>query len=278
MLHPDSTRRIADIENMAKLFREKGYQKTANRILTFVEILKTDEIPTDFLKRLDLIFNLFRGEFIGKLPVGQDFRKRCFDEIGRTIFRAIRRTHPTFNQAILVIYPFLKTLNKGIGVTGSIAEGLGHQAIKDKNLTFHLYCYAYLVTIEGVFDELARILYFFTVVSKSNVPTIQHLRKMTVWRVLRSFKTPPVFLEGWNEKNHIRNAIGHARVYYDSASDKVRFVNIRPKTGKVVYDRTLSTAEFWEMALELEDSVQAFLHAMLLVRLYDLVASPNPYQ
>jgi len=278
MLHKDADRRKADIAAMAKLTEEKGYKKTAAAILSFANILDQNQVPPDFLKRLDSLYALFEQEFIANMPEGQDFRKRCFEEIKKTVFAAIGRMHPIFSQAILVTFPFLQKLNHAKSITGFLADELSKQTIKDKRVVLHLYCYAYLITVEGVFDELARMLYFLTVVSKDNIPSVQDLEKMEVWDILKKSTTTPVFLERWDEKKHVRNAIGHTRIYYDSAKDEVRFVDVEPKSGKTTYDKIMKLSEFMKMALELEDSVEAFIYTIMMLRIYDFILSPNPYQ
>jgi hypothetical protein len=116
-----------------------------------------------------------------------------------------------------------------------------------------------------------------TIVQKNNIPKREDLDNMTVWNILENLPITPVFLERWAEKNHIRNAIGHARVTYDSASKQVRFIDV-DKQGAVSYDSgNIPFSGFAEMALELEDSLTAFLHFFLLLRIHGLITSTNPY-
>ena len=137
MLYPDSDRRIADINKIADLFNEKGYQRTSKEILDFAEILREKQIPLDFLKRLDSLFNLFQNEFAESLSIGQDYRKRCFGEIKETVLKAIRRMGVvTYSQALLVIFPLLRKLNHARRITGEIGEALKGKMISDKNVIF----------------------------------------------------------------------------------------------------------------------------------------------
>jgi hypothetical protein len=272
MLHPDSDRRIKEMTKMADLFKEKGYDRTANKILEFAEIQKEKDVPSDFMKKLDDVFDLFQTEFEKLLPVGQDYRKRCFEEIKSIVFKAIGRMHPAFAQAILKIHPSLKRLNHGRRITGEIADELSRKQIKDENVLFHLYCFAYLIMVEGIFDELARVLFFFLVVENKRIPTPQELRKMNVWKILREFKPTPVFLENWPEKKNIRNAIGHATVFYDSLKKEARFID-----EIAGYDKILSLNQFMEMGLQLDDSVAAFTYIIILLKLYDFIMSKNPF-
>jgi hypothetical protein len=279
MLHPDSERRIVDIQQMANLFEEKKYHRTATKILTFVEILKGKTVPSDFLKRLDAVFDIFQEEFVNELPVGGDYRKRCFEEIKRIVLEAIGRMHPDFAKTLLVIYPFLHRLNEANKVTGAIADELARKQIKDKLIVFHLRCYGYLILVEGIFDELARMLFFLKTVSKTNIPSNQDLERLTVWKILDLSKPTPVFLENWEEKNHIRNSIGHSRTEYDPKSDTARFIDIDNKKGNAItYDSgIIKMSEFAEKALELEDSLASFYYVLILLRIYDFIISENPY-
>jgi hypothetical protein len=276
MLHPDSQRRLADISDMAKLFEAKGYTKTAGAIVAFSRILEQDKIPPDVLDQLDSVFNVFEQEFVVNLPVGKGYRQRCIEEIRRIIFQAVGRTFPDTNKALLVLLPLLGRLKEGKVFLGSVAPLLSNGKINDRNVLFHIQCYAYLVTVEGIFDELARVLYFLTIVSKNSVPKIQDLEALSVWEVSARLGTT-VLLDNWTEKNHIRNAIGHARASFDAEKNEIHFLDIDPRSGKTTYDERKTLESFIELGLELEDSVDAFVYTMMLLRLYDLIVSSNPY-
>ena len=91
MLYSDSERRIAEIVKLSDLFKQNGYLKTAKDILSFTTILEGDNIPSDFLKRLDSVFKVFHIDFEKKIPVGQEYRKDVFEEIANTTLGAIGR-------------------------------------------------------------------------------------------------------------------------------------------------------------------------------------------
>ena len=278
MLHPDADRRIDDIQKMSELFKEKRYTKTAREILTFAEILKGNKVPTDFLEKLDSLFDLFHKDFVENFPVGQKYRQKCFKEIRGVIFGAVVSTYPKFNQVVLSLYPFIQRLNHGRKILGSIADWMTPKKIKDKNLRVHLLCYSYLLIVEGLFDELARILYYFEEVSTGSTPSVRDLQKITVWDILKAVKPPPTFLQNWDEKKHIRNAIGHARAFYDAANNEIRFVDIFEKEAKITYDETISIKRFGEITMEMEDSVMAFLYIIIMLRLHDLIRSKDIYK
>lgn len=277
MLYPDSERRISELVKQVNLFKQNGYSKTAKEIYTFTNILKGKKIPDDFLKRLELVFEVFHDEFEKKTPVGQTYRKDVFQEIANTTLEAIGRTRTGYPQALMKIFPLFQRLNKGQKITGEIGEEFKRKGIKDKNVFFHLYCYTYLIIVEGIYDELARILYFLTVVTPRCAPNLKDLEMMTVKAIKKKLGTTPVFLKEWDDKKHIRNAIGHARAEYDSTKDEVRFIDIN-RDGTIWDSGIISLKKLLKMGMELENSIEAFLYTFILLKIFDLVVSKNPFR
>jgi len=272
LLYSDSKRRIAEIVKLSNLFKKNGYTKTATNISSFTNILKGDNIPSDFLKRLDSAFRVFQIEFEKKISVGQRYRKDVFEEIADTTLKAIARLGKDYPRALLTIFPLFQALNRGTKITSQIGNFINSNKCGDKNVEFHLYCYTYLIIVEGLFDELARILYFLTVASSSNLPSLNSLRSMTVNTIRDQLGSSFVFLKKWDDKRHIRNAIGHATAFYDHVKDEVRFIDRSWDSG------IIPLKEFIKMALELEDSIWAFFYNFLLLKIYDFIASKSPFQ
>jgi hypothetical protein len=276
-LYRDLEKRIADIEALSLLFKEKGYIKTAEQIQAFIKILKARQIPDDFSEKLYALFVLFQEEFASEMTVGGTFRSRCFGETTNVVFKAISRLQSDFAKEIMTINPFLQQLNISMKTLGYIADIITKGKIADRIIAFHLLCYSYLVTIEGMFDEIARSYYFLACVGNGSIPKLQDLERIDVKEIRKKLPFTPVFLEGWEEKKHIRNAIGHARAEYDFAENQVRFRDA-DRRGNITWDSGHQSFEwFLVRAIEVEDSIKAFVNVFLLLRLYDLVLVPNPY-
>jgi len=240
--------------------------------------LKGKEVPADTLERLNSLFDLNREEFEKIVPAGQTYRKRCFEEIKEITIKSIGRMGSDFGPSLLTLYPLFHRVNMFKKVTGSIADQLSHKQTLSEEVAFHLYCYAYLILIEGIYDELARILYFLAKVQKNNIPKMAELELMSVWDILRALGGTPVFLERWDEKNHIRNAIGHARANYDGSRKLVRFIDV-DRNGTQTFDSgDIPLSQFVEWAMEIEESVTAFTNIFLLMKIFDLIYSTNPFQ
>ena len=91
MLYPDSEKRIEGIRKTADFFAMRKCFETEKRIRTVERILEGDKVPDDFLKQLDSLFDTYQTEFVSLSSKGQDFRKRCFEELRETIINAIAK-------------------------------------------------------------------------------------------------------------------------------------------------------------------------------------------
>lgn len=272
MLHPDSEKRIEEINRLAELFESNGYKKTSVEIKSFIEILRKEKVPDDFLKHLDKLMDTFETEFSEYLPVCKAYRQNCASEIRQVIIGAIGRMKSDFAPSYMQLYSTVVNLKHGRKIMGDIADELAqNKELSDKG-KLHLYCFSYLILVEGVFDEVARILYFLKTVTPAKVPIAQELERINVWDVYNELDPKPIFLDNWVEKKRIRNAIGHATFYYDSEKQEIQFVD-----KQADYDRTLTLNRFMEKAAELESCVEAYADFTLLLRLYDLIINPNPF-
>jgi len=274
MLHPDSDKRIREITDIANLIFKEQYPQTSNEILGFTEILKREEIPSDFLQKWRSLFVILQEEFAKNSLHLKDYRRRCLKEISETVVNALERV-PQGSQAFLPILPFGKRLHNAMEVDGEITRALVHERIKDKKLVFHLFCYLYLIIMEGIVDELGRLFYFFATVPNDRIRNYGDLEKISIWKIREQLDPKPVFLRKLKEKKHIRNAIGHARAYYDDMEDKIQFIDV-DKNNEVTYDKTLNSAVFTHLTLGLGDVLIAFYLTWVLLNVYDLVVSNEP--
>jgi hypothetical protein len=91
-------------------------------------------------------------------------------------------------------------------------------------IRMHLYCYIYLVLIEGSYDQVLRFLYAIYTQSPSSNADIRSIadnfRRMNIGSAL---------IDGWNPT--VRNAIGHATYHLDTVHNTVTFEDRRAHTS-----------------------------------------------
>ncbi len=273
MLYPNSSERVKKINEVAQLFESKGYPKTANGVLSFENLLQEPTFPADLAHRFNHLLDTFHNEFSGSIKEGQVYREQVFIEIREIITRSVNKlTYVNFSAKSSELMPIVVSIKNGRNVIGDIASELGTVRKSSKRAAFHLCCYAYLVMVEGVFDDIARAINFFSRINEDKVTNISRLMNKRVGDILNEFSTVPTFLKDWEEKKHRRNAIAYATAYYNSDKDEVQFVDmLSPKP----YDKTISLNDFLLTELEFEDVVDSFSYIMVLLGLIELFVIKN---
>lgn len=270
MLYPDSEKRVQIAKEMADVFRSRGYVKTAKEAENFGNILLESKFPADIASKFNKLINIFADEFNDSLTQGKDYRVRVFEEIEEIIVGAADRTYPKFFSAYSEISPILLAIKDGRTTIGDIADEIVSIAKSNRKIMFLLCCYSYLIMVEGVFDEISRALYFFSKLTVSHVPKASSILRKDVNEILKEFRVLPVFLENWEEKKHIRNAIAHATTFFDSEKDEVRFVDAPSH-----YETTKSLNDFLLVVLEFDDIAESFSIILCLLELLKLLTIKN---
>jgi hypothetical protein len=152
-------------------------------------------------------------------------------------------------------------------------------SIDDKQVMFRSACDIYLDAVQGIFDELTKLIYALTTISESKIiPNSEELNSSKkIWKIYRvckkNFGIKPVFLKNFKEKRYIRNAIAHSQAKYDPKLDQAYFISIEPETGKIIYDGKMTFAQFFIIWLEIADAIDAFRYTMRLIGVMeDLIA------
>jgi len=271
MLYPDAEKRRKELTDIANnIFKDLGYPKTARETLAFAKIFKMNQVPPDFFTKWHSLFEIVQEEFASKLPYLQDYRRKYFKEISDTVISGLSKLS---EENLLVIRPFGKGLRNAMKIVGDISDKIVREEIKDKTLVFHLFCYRYLIIVEGIIDELARLFYFFATAPNPEINEYSDLEKISIWKIRDQLN--PIFLHGFDKWKHIRNAIGHARVYFNYEDEKVRFTDI--EKGKVTFDETLPVSVFIDMEFEVERVLTAFYLIWILLNIYNLIASRKTF-
>ena len=239
MNYPDSKRRIEELKKLEAIFNKRAFLGTASKIYALSFSIE-EPVPKRALTReyYELLMT-FADEFSNRFPYGQEYRRKCFTEIADLIFKAVVSTEPSkFRKSFLDLEPILLSINrskKTIDEISKALKGVGKEA------GFHLICYSYLIITEGIFDEVARSLYFFSTFEKGEGIAIGKLMRMEVNTIYKKIEPKPIILRDWQEKKHIRNAIGHATVYYDLSNYKLTFID---NHGEVTFQKTYTFRGF----------------------------------
>jgi hypothetical protein len=270
MLYPDSERRIKIATEILQIFKSRGYIATAKEGEIIVTILRESVLPPDLASIFNTIINVFAEEFKNSLEEGKNYRSQVFDEIEKIINGAVDRTFPQIFGAYSEIDPIFTNILNGRNTIGDIADEITTFAKSNRKIMFLLCCYSYLIMVEGVFDEICRALYFFSKLTKTHTPKGSEILQKSVKQIMKDFTVVPLFLQNWEEKKNIRNAIAHATTYFDAEKDEVRFID-----KQAGYDKTKSLNDFLLIVLEFDDIAESFSILLCLLEMLKLVTLKN---
>jgi len=269
------------IAEVAKLLDKYGkYPNTTKELFDIADGVKAEASDFEQLfPRYLTLYDILEKEFAEYTSVaGQEFRRLCFNEISLIILRALKSVGLEYFD---VVDPVRKPISKRLEdmenylfPVAVFAKKLLEEFSDTKEnrvVLFHLEAYSYLVSLEGIFDDLARLLFFFEELPKGNVCKLSDLERMDVKMIIRVLKYRPFFLINWEERCHWRNAIAHAHAYYDPDTDIIHFISVKQLTQEVEYDKHISMWDFLKGYQELDDARAAYILNMLLVSVFWLL-------
>lgn len=273
-----------EIREAAKNLQMNRYTKTSELIISLMENSGKHQgnLEKDFFgHRIGQLFEVFKNEFAVSCPIGQSYRRQCFEDVAKIVLKAFSHEKNTNNGLSAEINSFMDRMHE---VKQSIEPMMdlfmdlyskSDRSDQESLRMFHSASQSYLVTVEGVFGELAKTLYQLILRTRGEEFKSKDLQNAHVWAILRGckqiFGIRPIFLENWQEKNDIRNAIAHAQTQYLSRENKCHFWSI-DRTSKRIYDRTISFKEFLAIQLELIDAIDSFYYSIELFRVMKLLA------
>jgi len=280
MLWPDWEKRKEDLLKISAFFKKGDYVETSSRIEKIVRYLETTKLDESRFKNEWInSIGTFRREFTQSVVLKQLVPNvdAYFQQIEDIIVTSIVKQKAEFYSKLLELYPLIRSLREPSQNIETLKKIFIEERRSERERFYGL-CFIYLIVVEGIYDEWMRILYALKMAAEGVNVDLNNVRKKTLWNIregLRKVGVSDILFEGW-EENNIRNAIGHARYSYDENTKKMTFVNIKPKTGVVKYSLTYN--EFVATGLKVELVSFISEHILFLLRIWDLIVSPNPYK
>jgi hypothetical protein len=265
--------------DQANLFEQQGYYKTASQIVSLAKAVDQKEISSTgkIVEKILAIKEIFGNEFAEADQIGSEYRRRCFLETSNVIFGAFL----AINSQNLLTPPeltsFLGNVTKQddfiISADKSLAALL-HKPDRFLEENRDMFCYACIIyehSISGKYASAVKLLFRLMSFTGFEVPEIEQVND--IWAIYRSFKKAhiemPTFLEGWPEKNSIKNAIANAQNKYDPILDQAHFVSQNPKTGEITYDKKMSFADFFAIWKQVADAIDSVRYSISLFGIMD---------
>jgi hypothetical protein len=265
--------------DQANFLEQLGYVKTASQIVSLAKAVDQKEISSigEIVKKIFAISETFSNEFAETDPIGGEYGKRCFLQTNEIIFGAFLTINSQNLPMPQELTSLLENINKKDDFSDSAGKSLAillHKAdrsIEENRKMFLDACTVYEQSFEGIYASALKLLFRLMSFTGSEIPEVDQISD--VYSIYRSFEKArieiPVFLEGWPEKNNIRNAIAHSQNNYDPILDQAHFVSQNPKTGEVTCDKKMSFSDFFAIWMEVADAIDSVKYSMRLFGIMD---------
>jgi hypothetical protein len=272
----------AEIAEVAtQIQRYERCPKTVKGLLDISQEVKAETPDFEALNSNYLsLYGILEKEFAEITLLEYEFRKKCFEEIRLIIQRVLQSQGPGYLDTVGPITKPLaarmedieKNLVPVTNFLWKLAEEPGDIAMhpqQKKVLRFHLKAYLYVVLIEGVFDDLVRLLYYLERLSEKETEKLSDLETTETKILLRLMdyhRCRPSFLNDGEMWCYWRNAIAHANAHYDYETDMIHFGSVKPLTPE-------EKPYEWSSMADLDAGVEKLVYSSAAYRLNMLLVS-----
>ena len=138
---------------------------------------------------------------------------------------------------------------------------------------FYIECFMFLLAMEGIYDEIIRFIYATEQSIDGKTPmNLDILKNMGIRKIKTSIKLTPKGIFGiWDDGHRVRNAIAHARFFYNKNDKKMRFVDVNIRDPSDFYITSLTVNEVHDLTVKIGVISAAFHQVYLLLIIHFLL-------
>ena len=141
---------------------------------------------------------------------------------------------------------------------------------------FYVVCFMLLLAMEGVYDEVIRFVYSTEQIVDGQTTFSADVLKYTRIEKIKSRIriTPKAIFDLWDNGHRVRNAIAHARFYYNENDNKMRLVDVNPHDPTDIYTVSLVFEEVHDLVRSIGVISAAFRDLFILLEIYTSLITP----
>jgi len=224
--------------------------------------------PSDYLQDWRDLVNAYENDIkrFGEFPL------KIYKQINHIFAYIINEDINKFSALLEEAHPFFvdwrKTQENLIKISQITKEDIPSM---EPTARYYLFCFTYLIAIEGSYENWIKILYYLLYNFRSGEINFNRVQKKSLRSIKRwmiNHDVDNILFEAY-ENGHLRNAIAHAHFEYDEITKKMLFIDYY--RGEETYKKELNLREF-------EDNLQTvFLipdictNMIMLLRILDVV-------
>lgn len=251
-----------EIDVAIQRFKIKDYRKTANW-LNFIKKNIEDQNPSDIKQDIQDVFSGYTSDV--KMKGGHV--ETCSILIQNIYARVLQQGVEIFRDTLEETHPFIVRWRITQSNMANMTEFTRDPTISEK-ARYYLYCFGYLIAVEGSYSNWIRILYRLVCQSFGIEDDSKKIEEWKPYKVQdKLIDINPgyaVLFEGYHRGN-LRNAIGHGDFSYDDASKLMHFKHVYQ--GEIKYDEKLSFTEFYKIMEKIFTVTDTGIEIIFLLRL-----------
>ena len=238
-------------------------------------ITSSSREKSQFVESFNTIkFFTFRDEFLNRYDY--PFSAEAFDAMDNLLSR-LTHTSKSLEWHSIFRRIFSNTeMLENVGTTTQKLETLLEWSKQTSGeIRFYTVCFSLQLAMEGIYDEIVRFVYATEQVINGKQVNPDDLKYKRIDEIRPQIETTQkTIFDVWDEAHRIRNAIAHARFYFDQTDKKMRFVDVNPRDHTDIFSKTLSLEETQELVNKMAVIDAAFRNLFALLEIYGTLITP----
>lgn len=262
MSKPIKKQAIAEINQAISWFSHKKYEKTIEW-LEFIRKNIEEGNPTDYDEDVRDVFSGYRQDYEQR----NEYVQNCSKLIQAIYFRLLKEGNQVFRDTLEDTYQFIHNWRKTQENFTNMAEltrGEGYSL----RARYYLYCFSYLIAVEGSYSNWIKILYRIVCQIEGIPDDSRTIEDWKPWKVeqklLGIHPDFALFFEGYHG-GQLRNAIGHGDFRFDNIEDKMHFHHIW--NGEVKFNEKWTFNDFFDNLAKIVTVTDIGIEIVWLLRL-----------
>ena len=262
MSKPTKKQAIAEMNQAISWFSLKKFEKTIEW-LEFIRKNIEEGNPTDYDEDVRDVFSGYRQDYEQR----NEYVQNCSKLIQAIYFGLLKEGNQIFRDTLEDTYQFIRNwriTQENFTNMAELTRGEGYSL----RARYYLYCFSYLIAVEGSYSNWIKILYRI-VCQIEGIPddsiTIEDWKPWKVEKKLLEIHPDFALLFEGYHGGQLRNAIGHGDFRFYDIEDKMHFHHIW--NGKVKFNEKWTFNDFFDNLAKIVTVTDIGIEIVWLLRL-----------
>ena len=250
------------LNRVIEWFGQKNYENVNISLNEILDAIRTGRE----IEYKDYVSQTFHN-YLKDLKKAGKYRYDASLVIQNILIGVIKQGMNQYEKVTLAMLPLSKNWQRGTKNIENIAE-MGKSPKLTKMARYYMYCFAYLVSVEGIFESVIRMIYGFHCQLIGTPKTLDQVNAVSLAQIkvelIAGHVKNSILFEGYLD-GCFRNAIAHNDFWYVNDEEGMHFRHEHQGVPRI--DETKTIEEFYEIWAKLFAVVESGLEFTWLIRL-----------